>query len=193
MRARPSLVTLAAVCTIATIAGCGIDDKAAPPPAVAPASASTAPSSTSTTEPSTTQPTTPAEPKLGQQQITDLGTAAVYAVRFPVKASDDVANSIRDKGMQFAVADIKVCSNGSVDSDGYGFSASNLVLVDTDANAYEFWNVQVGAKNPNLTDTVGFGTDKPRASSCKRGWLTFQLPPKTQIATVEYKSATALA
>lgn len=138
-----------------------------------------------TTEPPTS-PSVPPEPKLGTTQTTDLGEATVYSVKFPVKAQDSTANAIRDKGMQFAVADIKVCANGQVDADGYGFSASNFLLVDVDARTYEFWNVQVGARSPNLTDSVGFGTDTPRKGSCKRGWLTFQLPPNSKIVAAEY-------
>jgi hypothetical protein len=33
---------------------------------------------------------------------------------------------------------------------------------------------------------LGFGDENPRKSSCKRGWLTFELPPKTKIVSVEY-------
>ena len=87
--------------------------------------------------------------------------------------------------MQFAVADIKVCANGTVDDDGYGFDASNFQLTDRDGRTYEFWNVQVGARSPNLTDSVS-GLDTPRKGSCKRGWLTFELPPRTKIQSVDY-------
>jgi hypothetical protein len=63
--------------------------------------------------------------------------------------------------MQFAVADIKVCANGTVDDDGYGFDASNFQLTDRDDRTYEFWNVPVGARSPNLTDSVS-SLDTPR-------------------------------
>lgn len=45
--------------------------------------------------------------------------------------------------------------------------------------------MQIGARSPNLTDAVS-GLDTPRKGACKRGWLTFQLPPKTKVASVEY-------
>jgi hypothetical protein len=67
--------------------------------------------------------------------------------------------------MQFAVADIKVCSDGNVDSDGYGFDASNFMLTDTEARTYEFWNVQVGAP---LAQPSGLGQ---RAGQTAEGLL----------------------
>jgi hypothetical protein len=184
------ILTVTALITVMSVSACGNDDPPAEPAAAPPASTAptVAPSSAApTTEPTTPPATTePPQPKLGQTQQTDLGTATVYAVKFPVTAQDDVATQIRDKGMQFAVADIKVCSNGATNADGYGFDTSDFQLVDVDSRAYEFWNVQVGARSPNLSDTLGFGNENPRKGSCKRGWLTFQLPPKTKIASVEY-------
>ncbi|MGK5671658.1 hypothetical protein ACSNOB_02255 [Micromonospora sp. URMC 106] len=56
--------------------------------------------------------------------------------------------------MQFAVADIKACSNGTTDGDGYGFSISDFQLVDTNSRTYTFCNVQVGARSPNPTDSL---------------------------------------
>jgi hypothetical protein len=182
---------------VLALAGCGGDQTGSAVPAKAPGTPSSLPPTTApVTTPPTTEPTTaapePTQPKLGQKQSTDLGDATVYSVKFPVQAQDETARSIRDEGMQFAVADIKVCSNGTVNEDGYGFDASDFQLVDSEARAYEFWNVQVGARSPNLTDSLGFGTDTPRKGSCKRGWLTFQLPPKTKIASVEYVTSSGL-
>lgn len=180
-----------ALSALVSVSACGSGKETAAPAAPTFVTPATTPSTTAPSAPASTVPATtePAEPKLGQAQETDLGTATVYAVKFPVTAADDVARAIRDKGMQFAVADIKACSNGTTDDDGYGFDAGDFVLVDSDDRAYEFWNVQVGARSPNLTDTLGFGLDKPRGGSCKRGWLTFQVPPKTKIVAVEYNSS----
>jgi hypothetical protein len=172
---------------VLALTGCGGD--AQPAAAPTPVATTQTPSPTPTTVAPTTEAPEPEPPKLGDKQTTELGTATVYAVKFPVKADDWVARDIKDKGVEFAVADIKVCANGEVDEDGYGFDAGDFQLVDIDSRTYEFWNVQVGARSPNLTDSVGFGTDKPRKGSCKRGWLTFQVPPKTKIASVEYVSS----
>ncbi|MEV4619935.1 excalibur calcium-binding domain-containing protein [Asanoa sp. NPDC049573] len=132
--------------------------------------------------------TAPTLPELGQKQTTALGDATVYAVRFPVTAQDETATAIRTAGMQFAVADIKVCSNGTVDSDGYTFDYSDFTLVASDDTAFSFWNVQVGARSPNLTDTLS-SLNLMRAGSCRRGWLTFEVPPKTKLKAVEYTSS----
>lgn len=182
--------TIALVPLLLLATACSSDPPTAAPPVSVPVTIP-APSPSATVpepEPTTEAPTEPAAPKLGKTQTTDLGTATVYAVKFPVKAQDSTATDIRDAGMQFAIADIKVCANGSTNADGYGFDASDFLLVDSDARTYEFWNVQLGARSPNLTETVGFGLDTPRKGSCKRGWLTFQLPPKTKIVSVEYSS-----
>lgn len=167
------------------LAGCG-DDAEPEQPAVAPPPPTTqSPSPVPTTAEPTTVPPEPVAPKLGQEQTTELGTATVYSVKFPVQDADESARDIRDDGMQFAVVDIKVCANGETDADGYGFDAGNFQITDSQSRAYEFWNVQVGARSPNLTDSVS-GLDTPRKGACKRGWLTFQLPPRTRVASVEY-------
>jgi hypothetical protein len=181
--------------TVLIAAGCGGGpggQASAPPSATTPSVATTtmSPTTTPPTSPAaTTRPTTttkpkPAEPKVGQRQTTNLGTAIVYSVKFPVQGTSQ-ARDIRTKGTKFAVADIKVCANGTVDDDGYGFDAGNFQLTDTDDRTYEFWNVQIGARSPNLVDSVS-GLDKPRKGSCKRGWLTFELPPRTKIKSVDY-------
>lgn len=191
---RARRAALAAPLLALSLAGCGDNPEPAPPaaaiaPSPAPTTTAPAPGPTPTTATPTTKAPEPEVPGLGDKQTTDLGTATVYSVKFPVRAADETARAIKDKGTEFAVADIKVCSNGVVDDDGYGFDAGDFQLVDTESQAYEFWNVQVGARSPNLTDTVGFGNDTPRKGSCKRGWLTFELPPKTKVATVEYAPA----
>lgn len=182
---KPRLLVAAAL--LALLAGCGDADPqagATTPPAAQP---TTPPA----TDPPTSEPTTeapppaPADPKLGATQTTDLGKVTVYAVKFPVSPQDDSAARIRTKGTAFAVADIKVCSNGTTNADGYGFGIEDFQLIDTSDSAYTFWNVQIGARSPNLTDSVS-GLDTPRAGSCKRGWLTFELPPKAKVKTVEY-------
>jgi hypothetical protein len=184
-RSAPVLAVLAA--SALALAGCGGDPEPVPPAAAASTTPDPTPPPSPAAEPTTEAPE-PAAPKLGDKQTTELGTATVYAVKFPVRADDETARDIADKGTQFAVADIKVCANGEVDEDGYGFDAGNFQLVDTQSRAYEYWNVQVGARSPNLTDSVS-GVDTPRKGSCKRGWLTFQLPPKAKIASVEYVSS----
>ncbi|WP_327042832.1 hypothetical protein OG400_12495 [Micromonospora ureilytica] len=186
------LTALAAALGLVAVAGCGsTSDPQGSGPSTTP-SATTSPSpspsaavSLSPTPATSTSPPAPAEPKLGQKQATDLGDVTVYSVKFPVQAQNDVATSIRTKGTQFAVADIKACSNGTTDGDGYGFSISDFQLIDTESRTYTFWNVQVGARSPNLTDSLS-SVATPRAGACKRGWLTFELPPKTRIVSVEF-------
>ncbi|MFU8873207.1 hypothetical protein [Micromonospora sp. SL4-19] len=186
------LAALAAALPLLAVASCSADHEpqatGSSTPSTATTSASPSPSPSESPSPSpvaSTSPPAPTQPKLGQKQVTELGDITVYSIKFPVQAQNDVATRIRTKGMQFAVADIKVCSNGTVNADGYGFSVSDFQLVDTDSRAYTFWNVQVGARSPNLTDTVS-SVDTPRKGACKRGWLTFELPPKTRIESVEY-------
>jgi hypothetical protein len=192
----PDRTLLGGVSTAATVVAllCGCADRHAS--VDAPAKAGSTPFTLPTTVapksalPQTSKPPTaapePVAPRAGRKQETDLGEATVYSVKFPVRAQDSTAMDIRTKGTQFAIVDIKVCANGSVDADGYGFDASSFQLVDTESRSFEFWNVQVGARDPNLTYTVS-GVDTPRAGSCVRGWLTFELPPKTKIASVEYR------
>lgn len=211
--AMPRRRLLAGLVTITTliVAGCGGDSpaEAPPPPAAtgspsnpaaassptatpsptAPPSPTATPSPTASPSPTATPSATtaapePAGPKLGQRQITDLGQAIVYSVKFPVEGMEQ-ARDIRTKGTQFAVADIQVCANGTVDADGYGFDAGNFQLTDRDSRTYEFWNVQIGARSPNLVDSVS-SLDTPRKGSCKRGWLTFELPPRTRVQSVDY-------
>lgn len=182
------------------VAGCGggtptgaptsaasVETSSSSPATTTSASASATP--TPTTGPTPTAGPTAAErepalPRLGQRQRTNLGQVIVYSVKFPVEGTDD-ARGIRTKGTRFAVVDIKACANGSVDADGYGFDASNFQLTDDDDRTYEFWNVQVGARSPNLTDSLS-ALDTPRKGACKRGWLTFELPPKTKVRSVDY-------
>jgi hypothetical protein len=104
----------------------------------------------------------------GKTKTTDLGDITAYTVEFPVTPQDETANDIGTQGMQFAVADIKDCSNGTTSSDGYGYFPSDLQLVDIDDRVYSFWNVQISARIPNLTDALD-GTMRARALGQARG------------------------
>ncbi len=187
------LTVLATLFAVSAVAGCSDDASPAAggsSPSAEATSASTAlsPSASRSIAPSSTTSPTPSEPgqpKLGQKQATELGDVTVYSVDFPVRAQDRVANDIHTKGMRFAVVDIKVCSNGAVNADGYGFDVSDFEVVDKQSRAYSFWNKQVGARLPNLTDVVS-AIDTPRKGACKRGWLTFELPPTARTSSIEY-------
>lgn len=141
-----------------------------------PPSPSNSPSSTKTPKP-------PPPPGLGDKQLSDLGAVTVYAVEFPVEPQDSSATRISTKGMQFAVADIKVCSNGSTTSDGYQYSPDEFVVVDRQDRSYSFWNVQISARNPDLTDSL---FDNMKAGMCTRGWITYELPSGTKVRELAY-------
>lgn len=177
-------VALPAV-AILGISACAGDPAAAPP---APITTWTSPSVSPT--PSVVATTELPAPKLGDKQESALGDLTVYAIKFPVKPQDSTASRIKTAGTQFAIADIKACSNGTVDDDGYGPDASNFFLRDTQDSTYGYWNVQIGARSPNLTDSL-VGSDQPRKGSCKRGWLTFEVPPGTRIKAVDYTSSSS--
>ena len=180
---------VAAVAACMAAAGCGGDGEAQEP--IDPAATVTVtatPSQTSTSNRPTPTPTLadtepqPVVPKVGDTQQTDLGAVTVYKVEFP--ASDPENQDIATKGTAPAVVDLKACGNGTATSDGYWFDASSFLLTDAGGRNYSYWNVQVGAREPNLTDALPL--DAPKGGVCRRGWLTFELPPKAEIVSVDY-------
>ena len=176
------LVLATAACL--ALAGCGGDGGArrtADPAATVTVTATPTPTPTSSA-PSTAKPPQPVVPKVGDTQQTDLGTVTVYKVDFP--ADNPQNQEIATKGTAPAVVDIKVCGNGTATSDGYWFDASSFLLTDAGGRNYSFWNVQVGAREPNLTDALPL--EAPKGKVCRRGWLTFELPPEANLVSVDY-------
>lgn len=184
---------------VALLAGCGGGDVSVraepsttttPPVSVSPAlpaspssmpttsgsptmSASMSPSPTPTL--SQTPSPTPSTPTLGTTQTGPLGAVTVYSVVTPV--SGGRAADIRTPGMQFAVADIKLCASETTDE----YSALDWHLKDKEDRAYSFFNTQVGARSPDLSDVSAVS-----GGSCSRGWLTFEVPRGTKVTEIEY-------
>ncbi len=79
--------------------------------------------------------------------------------------------------MQFAIADIKICATETTDE----YSALDWHLKDKDDRAYSFFNTQLGARSPDLSDV-----DTVAGGRCSRGWLTFEVPKGTRVTEVEY-------
>lgn len=116
---------------------------------------------------------------LGEQAVTTAGKVTVYAVSYPVHGSAQ-AQQIATDGFTFAVADIEVCP-----STADGFSASRFRIFDSDKRSYSFWNVQIGAKKPNLTDSLYPST----VGMCSRGYLTFEVPPDKRLIAIAYSDS----
>src|SRR5437660_685478 len=139
-----------------------------------PTTASTT-STSSTTATTTTIPTTTTSvPSLGQSQTTDLGTVTVFAVHYPVQGTGE-ANSIKDPGKQFAVADLQVCPTVAAPEGSPGFQPDDFVVQTSDNRTWSFWNVQIGARDPNIVRPM-LNLHGP-TMTCVRGWLTFQIDP----------------
>lgn len=133
-------------------------------------SASTpAPASTPSSLASSFAPTTPAPSTglaLGTTGITPIGAVTVYSVDYPVTGSEQ-AERIKPAGKDFAVADLQVCP--SVNQ----VNLSSFRLLASDNTSYTFWNVQIGAEDPNLVPSLAY----PAVGVCTRGLLTFPVDP----------------
>ena len=152
----------------------------------APSTNSSTVKSTVTTRvtPRTSAPVTrtpPAPLALGQDGQSATGSVSLYSVQSPVTGSE-LSERIRTDGKEFAVADLKVCPSSSS-----GFSASDFRLMASDSTAYTFWNVQVGAMDPNLTKSLF----DPVVGVCTRGFLTFEVDPGKQLSQFVYAGSTS--
>jgi hypothetical protein len=191
------LVSLA-VATLLVASGCR--SSAAVEAPAPPAGASSRPSPTAMTPTThsagssvtTGEPTTATGPQatgvaavgLGQRQFTYLGQIIVYGVAYPAQGTGR-ARPRRLEGTRAAVVDIKVCANGDVDGDGNSFDPSSFQVQDERDHTYPFLSGDVGARSPNLADSVS-GLEPPQQGLCRRGWLTFELPTATSIQSVRY-------
>ncbi|AGT93583.1 hypothetical protein O5Y_18760 [Rhodococcus erythropolis CCM2595] len=120
-----------------------------------------------TSAPKVTSKPAPVPLGLGEQAQSSSGAVTLHGVDYPVTASG-TASRIQTAGKQFAVADLEVCPSSST-----GISASNFRLAASDAVTYTFWNVQVGAQDPNITNQL----HSPAVGVCARGFLTFEVDP----------------
>lgn len=164
------------------LTGCGgsdAEDAAASPNASALPSPAAFPSPSPTVEPSpSASPSPPSPIALGSSQAGDLGDITVYTVNNPVKPQDSSADRIATDGTEFAVADIKLCATATTEE----YSPSDWQVKDAEDRAYPFWNVQIGAKDPNLTDTMR----NIAAGDCTRGFLTFEVLDGTTLTEIVY-------
>ncbi len=120
--------------------------------------------------------------RLGSSARTNDGKITIYSVRYPYPASGSAAD-IKDPGKDFAVADIKFCPSTS-EAD-----YSNFQLVAVSSRTFTFWNVQIGAEDPNLTDSMYNVTP----GSCVRGYLTFEVTHGEKLRKIRYADSSGKA
>lgn len=113
--------------------------------------------------------------KFGTSVSTGDGKITIYSLQYPYPPSGEAAD-IKDPGDDFAVADIKFCPLSS-DAD-----YSNFQLSATDSRTFTFWNVQIGAEEPNLTDSLGDASP----GACVRGYLTFEVTHGEKLRHIRY-------
>jgi hypothetical protein len=136
----------------------------------------TATAATTTTYPTlTTAPPTTIAPtlSLGAAGTASFGTVTLYGVKYPYSASGAAAR-IKTAGKEFAVADLKVCPSSSADVDLTSFR-----VMTAESMSYTFWNVQIGAEDPNLVKSLS-GT--VAGGVCVRGFLTFEVDPGQKVS-----------
>jgi len=88
------------------------------------------------------------------------------------------AQRVAGPGKKFVALDISACAIPST----LDFPHRDLAVVDTDGRSWTYWNVQIGAVDPNLTDT----DNAIPAGQCTRGWLTMLLDESAAPATVTF-------
>jgi hypothetical protein len=180
------------VVTLSIAGACGGSSPSKPSALATPTASAVVTAPASATAPPTTVPTTPVpvattapssslhlgETGTATGPYSDSGSATVtvYSVTYPVDGSG-VAREIRSPGMTFAVADMKVCPTSSEGDIVGGFH-----LYDSDSSDYQFWNVQVGARDPNLVKALSPAV----AGKCSRGFMTFQVPPGKKLSSLTY-------
>ena len=160
-----SFVSIAAFLVIGTLTGCSADagsvgplDGASPMPI-----ASVTPSTVTTSAPVVLDAPKPSP--IGSVIATSNWAITIYTVL--AVPGPDSAQRIASPGTKFIVADVQACSKRGSQS----FPYEKLILKDSNGRSWTFWNVQIGAKDPNLTNSasdIGAGT-------CTRGWLTFMV------------------
>ena len=111
---------------------------------------------------------------------TELSSAnwAVTVFAADTVAGSDQAQRIVDEGTKFVVLDISACAI----PETLDFQTRDVKLVDTDGRNWTYWNIQIGAVDPNLTKV---DNDIP-AGECTRGWLTMVVDEVAVPATVVF-------
>ncbi|HEY8721803.1 hypothetical protein [Pengzhenrongella sp.] len=137
-------------------------------------------SATPTTAPAPVPPPAPTTMALGASGEADFGTVTLHGLEYPFTATGSAAR-IMTAGKQFAVADVEVCPATSESVDPGDFR-----VITSDSMSYTFWNVQIGAKDPNLVQSLL----SPAAGVCTRGFLTFEVDPGKTISTFVVARAT---
>ena len=139
-------------------------------------SATTRAAAVTATTVATTPTTAVPVPVVGEAITSALGTMTVYSVDYPIVGTES-ALRIKDPDTDFAVADIQICPTSTLDA-----SPTDFQIQTTDNRTWTFWNVQIGVREPNLTQVLFADI---AAGTCVRGWLTFQIgagaTPKTVI------------
>lgn len=131
-------------------------------------------------KPATTpSPPAPTSGALGTELSTENWNITLIAA--DAAAGSEQAQRIADPGKKFVALDVSACAIPTT----LDFPYRDLAVVDTDGRSWTFWNVQIGAVDPNLTDTAS----TIPAGGCTRGWLTMLLDEAAVPATVTFADA----
>jgi hypothetical protein len=166
------------VCVGFAISGCtaGVVDSPESAPIVEEESQPTPePADTSVPEPAP-NPTLALSGPLGTELSTSHWSVTVFSAD-SVPGSDQ-AQRIADEGTQFVALDISACAIPAI----LDFDTGDVKLVDTDGRNWTYWNVQIGAVDPNLNKS---DTDIP-PGECTRGWLTMMIAEDAVPASVTF-------
>lgn len=160
-----------------TLGGCA----STPDPAVTPTQTGSA---IAGSEEPTSTPTPTAAPTSGALG-TELSTEnwKITVIAADAAAGSEQAQRIADPGKKFVALDISACAIPAT----LDFPYRDMAIVDTDGRSWTFWNVQIGAIDPNLTDTAS----TIPAGQCTRGWLTILLDEAAVPSTVTFSDADA--
>lgn len=173
VKIKRSFALIAAFLVVGTFTGCSADAVSTAPlngASVTPVEPSTEPT------PTPVVPDAPKASPIGSVLTTSNWAITTYAVlAVPGSAS---AERIASPGTKFIVADVQACSKIGSQS----FSYERLILKDSTGRSWTFWNVQIGAKEPNLT----LSSSDIAAGSCTRGWLTFMVDTTAVPASVGF-------
>lgn len=163
-----------AVVLAVTVGGCAAESTSDASPTQS--ASATAKPVKPTPSPSLTPQAAPTSGTLGTELSTDNWKITLIAA--DAVAGSEQAQRIAGPGKKFVALDVSACAIPT----NLDLPYSDLAVVDTDGRSWTFWNVQIGAVDPNLTDTAS----AIPAGQCTRGWLTMLLDEAAAPATVTF-------
>lgn len=168
---RAPVLALGVVLAI-TLNGCASETAATPTQSASATAESVKPTPT----PTPTPLPAPTSGALGAELSSDNWKVTVIAA--DTVAGSEQAQQISEPGKKFVVLDISACAIPTT----LDFPYQDLALIDAGGRSWTFWNVQIGAVDPNLTHTAS----AIPAGQCTRGWLTMLLDEAAAPATVTF-------